>query len=133
MRYLIDPSDKPLAICFWINIKKIITGRITTTDAAIITPQSNTSDPVNEYKATETGILSELFIKSNANKNSFQVLIKVNIAVATIPGATMGKTICIKILSFPAPSTLADSSISSGTDLKKPISIQIANGMEKDK
>src|SRR5699024_7200845 len=113
--------------------KKMITGRITTTEAAIITPQSNTSDPVKEYSATETGIFSELFINSKANKNSFQVFIKVNIAVATIPGATIGKTICKKVLNFPAPSTLDDSSISNGTDLKKPINIQIANGMEKDK
>src|SRR5699024_11435615 len=111
----------------------MITGRITTTEAAIITPQSNTSDPVKEYSATEIGIFSELFINSKANKNSFQVFIKVNIAVATIPGATIGKTICKKVLNFPAPSTLDDRSEEHTSELQSRFDLVCRLLLEKKK
>src|SRR5699024_1909404 len=91
--YLIYTSVSPPVIFFCINIKNIIVGITTKNEAAIIAPHANVSDPLREYRATETGIFSWLLIRMRENKNSFQVLIKVNNAVATIPGAAIGSAI----------------------------------------
>jgi hypothetical protein len=62
-------------------------------------------------------------------RNSFQERSETNIPVATKPGAANGKIIRVNNLKVEAPSTLADSSISTGICSKKLINNQIANGI----
>ena len=52
-------------------------GTTTNVEAAIISPQSNISEPFRERRATATVILEVSLIRIKEYKNSFQTLIKV--------------------------------------------------------
>jgi hypothetical protein len=56
---------------------------------------------------------------------------KANIAVVAMPGRLTGKTTRTSPPTTPQPSIQAASSISIGTERKKPIMIHVQNGMVK--
>lgn len=84
--------------------------------------------PTNRARATGRVASSGVLTSTSAKKNSFQAEMKENSAVATMPGASSGKTTRRSTWSRVAPSTLAASSSSRGMLRTNPWSIHSANG-----
>src|SRR5215510_7462570 len=78
-----------------------------------------------------TGFSSEEEMKVRAYTNSCIVSAKAKMTTVRIPGTESGSTVFTKAPTTVQPSTMAASSISRGTDLKKPMNSQVQNGIVK--
>src|SRR5215510_1513444 len=76
-----------------------------------------------------TGFSSDEEMKVRAYTNSCMVSVKAKMTTVSIPGIESGSTVFTKAPTAVHPSTIAASSISRGTDLKKPMNSQVQNGM----
>src|ERR1700730_10638639 len=70
-------------------------------------------------------------MKVSAYTNSCAVSVNAKITTVRMAGTERGRTVFTNAPTTVQPSTIAASSISRGTDLKKPISSQVQNGMVK--
>src|SRR5260370_35021859 len=70
-------------------------------------------------------------MKVSAYTNSCTVSVNAKITTVRMAGTERGRTVFANAPTTVQPSTIAPSSISRGTDLKKPISSQVQNGMGK--
>src|SRR5215831_11368086 len=77
------------------------------------------------------GFWSEADTKVSAYTNSCKVRVKVKITVVRMPGNDSGRAILMKAPNRLQPSTIAASSISTGSVLKNPMSSHVQKGMVK--
>src|SRR5262249_28031134 len=68
-------------------------------------------------------------MKVSAYVNSWIVRVKAKMTADRMPASEIGMTICTMARARLQPSTMAASSMSLGTDLKKPMSSHTQNGM----
>src|SRR5437016_9494925 len=101
--------------------------------AAPITSLQYIISPRIKYVATPkvTGFSLEEEMKVSAYTNSCTVSVNAKITTVRMAGTERGRTVFTNAPTTVQPSTIAASSISRGTDLKKPISSQVQNGMVK--
>src|SRR5689334_25330108 len=98
----------------------------------MISPQKNTSPRTRSVVTPSViGFWSDDDTKVSAYTNSCSVNVKVKITTVRMPGSDSGIAILMKAPNRLQPSTIAASSISTGSDLKKPIKSQVQNGMVK--
>src|SRR6476469_9502847 len=99
---------------------------------AMISPQKNTSPRIRSVDTPSViGFWSDDETKVSAYTNSCKVNVKVKITNLRIAGSDSGIAILMKAPNRLQPSTIAASSISTGSALKNPISSQEQNGMVK--
>src|SRR5882724_8073110 len=108
-------------------------GAVTTTLAAMITPQGNSCSVAPLMSVMATGTVRAEFDNVNvkAKRNSFHVWINASKPAVTTAGASSGKNIFVRITIGLAPSSLAASSSSDGNWRVKAASTQIVKGMVK--
>jgi hypothetical protein len=121
------PNVSPLIKYFCTIIEKMRTGKIITTEAAVICPHSNPLSVRNPVIATGSVSVC-ILVRIIANKNSFHEKIIQKIDVAMIPGRDRGKTILKIAPKYEQPSIKAASSISVGIASKKFFKIKIESG-----
>src|SRR5687767_13249304 len=122
------PSDNPRTRYRCIASAKTKIGTIATTPAALITPHLISYCVTRPAIPTGNVIAASVCVRTSANKNSFQEIIRQNTAVAANPGATRGNKTLRKAPRRESPSTMAASSNSRGTSIKKPRIIQTTKG-----
>ena len=97
--------------------------------AAVMISQGNEYSPGKSEMPTGAVRMKLSLIKTSESGNSFQEKMKTISPVEIKPGAESGKMMLQKMRRLLAPSTLAASSISCGTVLKKLVRIQMAIGV----
>ena len=110
-------------------------GTVTMTPAAICSPKGawNSVAPVNFEMATVAVCSSGLLTIESAMMNSFQLWMKVRIAVVKTPGAASGSRILRNACHLVQPSIMAASSKSKGSAFINVVRFQTASGMAKDR
>ena len=90
---MIDPAVSPSTILLWNPKASTMSGIVTTTEAAAISPHGTSWRPGK--RAMPTGIVLEATVEVNvsAKRNSFHEKMKTRMAVAKSPGADNGKII----------------------------------------
>ncbi len=94
---------------------------------ALICPQRIPRSWRNQDRTTGSVALEEL-VNTEAKRNSVQVRKMQNSAVATIPGAAIGRSTRRMAVPREPPSTSTDSSMVIGTSSKNPFIIQMTKG-----
>ena len=106
---------------------KIIAGITMTAEAAITRPWSRSAEDIRLYTATGRVRVSSV-LSTWANIKLFQEKMKAAAAAVIMPGIERGRIIDQKALWRVAPSTIAESSSSTGTALKYEAIIHTTSG-----
>ena len=109
----------------------MIKGTVTIIVADAISPHGRSYCPWNIEMPTGTVRINSFVLNVNANRNSFQAVMNIMIAVVNIPGSASGKMTLKYVWKIDAPSIFADSSSSNGIVLKKADKFQMASGKAK--
>src|ERR1700676_3730871 len=108
-------------------------GKVTITDAAMIVPRGISNWLAHESSAIVTGTVRVRFedVKVSANRNSFQAAMKASSPVVTSAGHIRGMKTRVTMIHADAPSTIAASSISTGSSRMNVVSTHTVNGRVK--
>src|SRR6185436_7485552 len=130
---LTAPEVSPATMRRWKAKTMMMTGMVTTTDAAMMAVMGdwNCEAPVKNDSAAGTVRARSVDVSEIASRNSFQQKKKVRIAVVNTPGAASGMITLRKACQAVAPSTCAACSISQGIWRKNADIVQIDSGSAK--
>src|SRR5262249_37275094 len=131
---LTPPAVNPCTRLFCMTRKSPPTGTEEMMDAAMRIGQwPGWMFPVMMFAATPTGIVrsASSLMNTSVNRYSFQDRMKPKRAAVTRPGAASGRTIRQRTPKCEAPSIIAASSSSTGSEWKKPRSSQRVKGTAK--
>ena len=107
-----------------------IVGRIVSTAAALMEPQSMLNVEMKPLSAEGTVRFASVFISTTDRNSSFQQFTKLKMNAAMMPGVITGTSTRNSAPSREQPSIIAASSSASGTFSKKPRSMTVENGMQ---
>src|ERR1700722_6573986 len=127
---LTAPAVSPATIRRWKRSTRIITGTVTTTAAAAMSPIGvvNCEAPGNWAIAAGTVCAAVVDVSEIANTKSFQQMMNTMMKVVTMPGIASGTITFLNAWNGVAPSTCAACSSSHGISLKNADKIQIDKG-----
>src|SRR5918911_5510722 len=131
---LTAPLVRPATIRRWKTRTMMMTGMVTTTDAAAIAVMGDWKfeAPVKNTSAAGTVRALLVDVRDTPNTKSFHPAKNVRIAAVKVPGAARGTMTLRNACQFVAPSTWAACSISQGISRKNAESTQIDSGSEND-
>src|SRR5262249_41128128 len=103
-------------------------GRLTSIEAAAMSPQGTSYTPGKSARATGGVGLGSVAVKVSAGRSSFQLERDVGGGVDARPGAGSGRMIEVNMRAGLAPSTFAASSRTGGSSRRKPANSQMVSG-----